>query len=344
VLIGGATGSGKSGVVNVIMAGLTACVDAMVWGIDLKQGMELRPWVACLGRLATTPEQATDLLGAAVTELERRAALMAGHGAREWTPRPDNPALVIMIDEYAELPEHARELADRIARLGRAVAVTLIVATQRPTQKAMGQGSAVRSQMDVRICLRVREQRDTDLILGQGMLAAGWHPHKLDVAGKFLLSAPEHTVPRPARAYWLANQQVTDLARGNVAHRPARAVIPTPADHGGNSGDSGGPDVGTAAGDDAGQTSAGSGEPVQAVADDEADARGTARAEAALWAALQAAPGYGATIGELVDACGDRSRRWVYGRLTDWQQAGRVVSTYRGRWRANLPDGGQADG
>jgi DNA segregation ATPase FtsK/SpoIIIE-like protein len=58
---------------------------------------------------------------------------------------------------------------DSIARLGRAVAVTLIAATQRPTQKAMGQG-AVRSQMDLRICFRVREQRDVDLVLGQGML------------------------------------------------------------------------------------------------------------------------------------------------------------------------------
>ena len=61
---------------------------------------------------------------------------------------------------------------DSIARLGRAVAVTLIAATQRPTQKAMGQG-AVRSQMDLRICFRVREPRDVDLVLGQGMLRAG---------------------------------------------------------------------------------------------------------------------------------------------------------------------------
>jgi DNA segregation ATPase FtsK/SpoIIIE, S-DNA-T family len=30
----------------------------------------------------------------------------------------------------------------------------------------------VRSQMDVRICFRVRERQDVDLILGQGMLAA----------------------------------------------------------------------------------------------------------------------------------------------------------------------------
>ena len=62
--------------------------------------------------------------------------------------------------------------ADSLARLGRAAAVTLVAATQCPTQKAMGEG-ALRSQMDVRICFRVRERRDVDLVLGQGMLSAG---------------------------------------------------------------------------------------------------------------------------------------------------------------------------
>jgi len=33
--------------------------------------------------------------------------------------------------------------------------------------------------MDVRICLRVRERRDTDLVLGQGSFNAGWHSHAL---------------------------------------------------------------------------------------------------------------------------------------------------------------------
>ena len=69
--------------------------------------------------------------------------------------------------------------ADSTARRRRAVAVTLLVVTQRPTQKAMGSG-AVRSQMDIRVCLRVRERRDVDLVLGRGMLAAGWHPPALE--------------------------------------------------------------------------------------------------------------------------------------------------------------------
>jgi hypothetical protein len=64
-----------------------------------------------------------------------------------------------------------------------APAVTLIAATQRPTQKVMGQG-AVRSQMNIRISFRVEEQRDVGLILGQGKLKAGWHAHKLNAPVK----------------------------------------------------------------------------------------------------------------------------------------------------------------
>ena len=109
--------------------------------------------------------------------------------------------------------------ADSIARLGRAVAVTLVAATQRPTQKAMGQG-ALRSQMDVRICFRVRERRDVDLILGQGMLAAGWHAHTLNAPGKFLISAPEHDTPRRARAYLVTDEDVTRDRRSTRCQPP----------------------------------------------------------------------------------------------------------------------------
>jgi S-DNA-T family DNA segregation ATPase FtsK/SpoIIIE len=132
------------------------------------------------------------------------------------------PALVIIIDEYAELAEQAPEAmahTDSLARTGRAVAVTMVAATQRPTQKAMGQG-AVRSQMDLRICFRVREQRDVDLVLGQGMLKAGWNAHKLDAPGKFLISAPEHDIPRRARAYLVTDGMVSATSARHTQIRP----------------------------------------------------------------------------------------------------------------------------
>ena len=221
-IFGGSTGTGKSGGLNVLIANLTACADVVIWAIDLKKGMELKPWQSCIGRLATTPEQAAALLHDAVAILQARAELLAATGRRVWEPSPDMPALIILMDEYAELADDAPEAmgyADSIARLGRAVAVTLVAATQRPTQKAMGQG-AVRSQMNIRISFRVRERRDVDLILGQGMLHAGWHAHTLNAPGKFLISSPEHDTPRRARAYLVTDQDVTVTAARHAASRP----------------------------------------------------------------------------------------------------------------------------
>src|ERR1022692_2061262 len=213
-LFGGVSGSGKSGGLNVLMGNLTACADVVIWAVDLKRGMELGPWASCIARLATTRSEERALLVDAVAILEARAAFLAATGQRVWEPSPAMPALVVIVDEYAELADDAPDAtsdADSIARRGRAVAVTLIAATQRPTQKAMGQG-ALRSQMDVRICFRVRERKDVELILGQGMLAAGWHAHTLNAPGKFLISAPEHDTPRRARAYLLTDEAVSAAA------------------------------------------------------------------------------------------------------------------------------------
>jgi S-DNA-T family DNA segregation ATPase FtsK/SpoIIIE len=88
------------------------------------------------------------------------------------------PALVIIVDEYAELADDAPEAtkdADSIARRGRAVAVTLIAATQRPTQKAMGKG-ALRSQMDVRICFRVANAKTSTSSSARACSPAGGTP------------------------------------------------------------------------------------------------------------------------------------------------------------------------
>jgi S-DNA-T family DNA segregation ATPase FtsK/SpoIIIE len=74
--------------------------------------------------------------------------------------------------------------------------------------------------MNLRICFRVRERRDVDLILGQGMLNAGWHAHTLNAPGKFLISSPEHDTPRRARAYLVTDQDVTETAARHASIRP----------------------------------------------------------------------------------------------------------------------------
>ena len=67
---------------------------------------------------------------------------------------------------------------------------------------------------------RVREPRDVDLILGQGMLKAGWDAHNLNAPGKFLVSAPGHDRPKRARAYLLTDQAVTKTATHYSGYRP----------------------------------------------------------------------------------------------------------------------------
>jgi S-DNA-T family DNA segregation ATPase FtsK/SpoIIIE len=320
VLVGGVSGSGKSGGLNVIMGNLSACSDVVIWAIDLKRGMELGPWAACLGRLATTPGEARALLADAVAVLEGRAELLAATGQRVWNPSPELPALVVVVDEYAELAEEAPDAtgyADSIARRGRAVAVTLIAATQRPTQKAMGQG-ALRSQMDVRICFRVRERRDVDLVLGQGMLAAGWQAHTLNAPGKFLISAPEHDTPRRARAFLVTDEAVDATVQYYAGSRPELDETSSYA------------------------TEARAEMPETGVADPTEPAfRGEEERapETLLWAALTLAPEEGISVPDLMTATG-MSRRWVYYRLREHAQSDRAEQTERGTWRAKpAPDG-----
>jgi S-DNA-T family DNA segregation ATPase FtsK/SpoIIIE len=322
-LFAGTTGSGKSGGLNALMATLAACDDVVIWAIDLKKGMELRPWGPCIDRLATIPEEASALLADAVAVLQARAARLAATGRRVWEPSPDMPALVILIDEYAELADEAPDAmsdTDSIARLGRAVAVTLVASTQRPTQKAMGQG-AVRSQMDTRICFLVRERKDVDLVLGQGMLVAGWHAHTLNAPGKFLVSAPEHTTPRRARAYLVTDDDVARTVARYATRRPQLDEVSRQAIHPG-------PVTWPVPGD----AQIDAGEP-----DDIADGYETTTAEDTLWLALVMAPDEGADIAELMRAS-SMTRPTLYRHLAQHARAGRAIQVSRGRWRATTTE------
>lgn len=326
MLIGGMVGSGKSGIVNVILAFLAACSDVVIWGVDLKGGMELQPWASCLDRLATTPADATVLFRDATRILDRRAARMTASGARVWEPTPDDPALVIVVDEYAEMPEDAHEHADSLARRGRAVAVNLLAATQRPTQDAMG-GKAVRGQMDIRICLRVRERRDVDLILGQGMYVSGWHAHTLTQPGVFLLSDPEHPNPDRARAYLIQDGPITAHADRCAPDRPTLG----PA-HGSGVGSAGSTDRSDDPSTAPGRPQNGA-TPRFGVLGEEPDSGPPNGPETALWVVLRDAGSGGAGVAELMAATG-MSHATLYRRLQAYARAGRVTRTTRGRWRA----------
>jgi hypothetical protein len=328
-LFAGTTGSGKSGGLNVLMATLAACGDVVIWAIDLKQGMELRPWSPCIDRLATTAEQAAALPADAVAILQARAEHLAATGRRVWEPPLEMPALLIIVDEYAELTDEAPGAmsdTDAIARLGRAVAVTLVAATQRPTQKAMGQG-AVRSQMDTRICFRVRERKDVDLVLGQGMLSAGWHANTLNAPGKFLVSAPELGTPKRAHAYLVTDDDVARVVAHYGPRRPELDVVSRAAL-------TAGPPVA---------------EPVPwylrgtlPVTGEPGDVQGSHDSSSikdVLWGALRAVSEGGADVAELMRRTG-LGRSTIYRYLAQLAEQGRAVQVGWGRWRAANPGEG----
>jgi FtsK/SpoIIIE family len=320
ILIGGTTGAGKSGIVNIILAVLTQCRDVEIWGVDMKGGMELAPWAACLTRIAFTPDQANQLFRDAVIRLNQRAERMAAEGKRVWEPTADDPALIIVVDEYAEMPDEAHDCADSIARRGRAVAVNLIAATQRPTQSAMGKNTSVRSQMDVRICLRVRERRDVDLILGQGSFNAGWHAHALTKPGAFLISDPEHVQPERARGYLMDDARIERHAREHASTQPA---------------------TGTDAPDNVPAAQEWPQTPATPPAHTDTRTDATTSAKAALWTALRGAGPHGVSVADLVAATG-KGRTWAYERLREHAAAGQAIQTARGHWRAAGPGDEQA--
>jgi DNA segregation ATPase FtsK/SpoIIIE, S-DNA-T family len=327
-LFGGATGSGKSTLLNAFLATLGPAPDVLLWGIDVAGGTALVPWQSCFGRIATTPAEARDVLTDACQVIQVRNRWLVHHGRDLWQPTPDAPAVVLPIDELAELVDQlpdAAALLDSIARLGRKTAVTLLVATQRPTQAALG-GGALRAQLTIRLCLRVTEAADGELILGRGKAKQGYRPDLLDSPGKLLAwDPPDHTRPLPAKTYTLdrrriaaivaaAHTPVPELEADTAAALTKAAIGPDPVEAHGpwqtDPGPSPTPDAAAGTAEDGGD-----GDPL-----------------AALRAALQAAGPRGAKVAELAQAVG-RAKTWVYERLQDLHRQGQVERAGHGRWR-----------
>ena len=179
----------------------------------------------------------------------------------------------------------------------------------------MGKHTAVRSQMDIRICLRVREKRDADLVPGPGAVNAGWHAHQLTQPGEFLISDPGHTAPERYRAYLLTDERIARHAAHCAPSRPRLL----------------------ASGPDTPQNGPGSpqaGERHSPGGDDHP------APETVLWDALNKAGPGGVSVADLEAPCGGTRRR-VYYRLREHAAAGRAVQVSRGYWRAARPSDGR---
>jgi DNA segregation ATPase FtsK/SpoIIIE, S-DNA-T family len=336
-LFGGTTGSGKSTLLNAFLATLAPAPDVLLWGIDFAGGTALIPWQSCFGRIATTPTEARAVLQDACRVIAVRNRWLVHHGRDAWQPTPDAPALVIPVDELAELVEQLPDAAaylDSIARLGRKTAVTLLVATQRPTQEALG-GGALRAQLTVRVCLRVTEPADGELILGRGKAKQGYRPDLLDAPGKLLAwDPPDHTRPVPAKAYTLDRPRIRQLVNGASDPVPELDADSAAALAEREAPDRRRPERGTASAHPEPRTAPGV--PTTTATEPAGDGDPLA----ALLAALRAAGSRGAKVAELAHTVG-RAKTWVYERLQDLHRQGQVERAGHGRWRA-MNEAGEA--
>ncbi|MFE7172281.1 FtsK/SpoIIIE domain-containing protein [Streptomyces sp. NPDC057616] len=178
-LIVGATRSGKSTLINALVAGLAPQHVALV-GIDCKGGMELSLYEPRLSALATNREQAVRLLSALVDlTLDRMSVCRAARVRNVWgLPDKERPVpVVVIVDEIAELflvasrsekdEAHAAGTAlIRLAQLGAALGVFLVVAGQR-VGSDLGPGvTALRAQLGGRVCHRVADPGTAEMALG----------------------------------------------------------------------------------------------------------------------------------------------------------------------------------
>jgi S-DNA-T family DNA segregation ATPase FtsK/SpoIIIE len=179
-LIIGATQSGKSTLLAALVSGLAPQPVALV-GIDCKGGLALSPFEARLSALATDRAEAVELLEALVRETQWRMSVCRAAGVQNiWELPPDDAPLpvVVLVDELAELyltdgtRESKQEAAAasasllRLAQLGAALGVHLVVAGQRVGSE-LGPGvTALRAQLGGRVCHRVNDATTAEMALG----------------------------------------------------------------------------------------------------------------------------------------------------------------------------------
>jgi S-DNA-T family DNA segregation ATPase FtsK/SpoIIIE len=218
MLIGGMTGSGKSGLLNLLWAWLALCKDVVQWGVDLKGGVELGPWRKCFDWVVEDRAGAIRMFEALNAEMERRQAVMKKRAIRVWEPTPEDPVIVVSVDECASVlgDANGKELKffEEVARKGRSCGVILILATQYPTLEAVGT-TQIREQLHYGFVFRMRTAKGESFIITEDKVDA----HKIDTnrPGTCYVQEGSEVDKMPTRVYFLDDEgvtQVADLAAG----------------------------------------------------------------------------------------------------------------------------------
>ncbi len=181
LLIAGATGSGKSVCMNILITSFLyrlhphqvrfILIDPKMLELSIYSG------VPHLGRpVVTKPRRAEKVLADAVVEMEKRYRRLAEASVRnieEYNGKqkdPENrlPYIVIFVDELADMMMSATSsktelLITRLAQMSRAVGIHLILATQRPSVDVIT--GLIKANFPARIAFQVSSKVDSRTII-----------------------------------------------------------------------------------------------------------------------------------------------------------------------------------
>ncbi len=219
LLIAGATGSGKSVCINSIVASLllTKPPDQLrLLMVDPKR-VELTPFNKIphlVAPVIVDADEVTSALRAMLREMNRRYKQLEEHGTRNISgynsksPEP-MPYLVIIVDELADLMiaggfEVEQSLV-RLAQLGRAAGIHLVLATQRPSVQVVT--GLLKANIPSRVAFAVASQVDSRVILD--MVGA----EKLMGKGDALLLNSDSPKPRRVQGTLVYDEEVEEMVR-----------------------------------------------------------------------------------------------------------------------------------
>ena len=185
MLIAGTTGSGKSVCMNSLIISLLykakpeevrlIMVDPKMVELGIYNGIP-----HLLIPVVTDPKKAAGALQWAVTEMMKRYRLMADAGVRDLDSynktctgednREKLPQIVVIIDELADLmlvaAKEVEESICRIAQMGRASGIHLVIATQRPSADVIT--GLMKANIPSRIAFAVASAMESRIILDTG--------------------------------------------------------------------------------------------------------------------------------------------------------------------------------
>jgi DNA segregation ATPase FtsK/SpoIIIE, S-DNA-T family len=179
LLITGATGSGKSVFVNLLLLSLILCVppdELSMYLIDPKQvEYSMFDGFPQVKKIITDMSEANKLLESLCMEMENRYAAFAKSGVKNIITYNKNqnvkmPFIVVGIDEYADLVMVNPNVEDYLVRLGqkaRAAGIHMIICTQKPLSDIVT--SVLKSNLPSAFSFRLKTSTDYVTVFGKGI-------------------------------------------------------------------------------------------------------------------------------------------------------------------------------